>query len=79
MKAITVATIAITIMLEMINKIKISFKITVMIIIIKKNGEQDSRIIVLSITRTKIAIIMIIMNLKMKKFIKTMKMYKDLY
>ena len=39
MKAITVATIAIAIMLEMINKIKISFKITVMIIIIKKNGE----------------------------------------
>ena len=40
MKAIIVATIAITIMLEMINKIKTSFKITVMIIIIKKNREK---------------------------------------
>ena len=43
MKAITVATIAITIMLEMINKIKISFKITVMIIIIKKNKEKGQQ------------------------------------
>ena len=43
MKTITVATIAITIMLEMINKIKISFKITVMIVIIKNNREKGQQ------------------------------------
>ena len=43
MKAITVATIEITIMLEMINKIKISFKITVMIVIVKNNREKEQQ------------------------------------
>ena len=59
-------------MLEMINKIKISFKITVMIIIIKVIGRKHSRIKVLNITRTKI--IMRVMQIKMKKVIITMKM-----
>ena len=56
----------------MINKIKISFKITVMIIIIKVIGRKHSRIKVLNITRTKI--IMTVMQIKMKKVIITMKM-----
>ena len=59
-------------MLEMINKIKISFKITVMIIIIKVIRRKHSRIKVLNITRTKI--IMTVMQIKMKKVIITMKM-----
>ena len=61
-------------MLEMINKIKISFKITVMIVIIKVIWRKDSRIKVLNITGTKIITIMTVMQIKMKKVIITMKM-----
>ena len=45
-------------MLEMINKIKIRLKITVMMIIMKITGKKDSRIKVLNIARTKIVTIM---------------------
>ena len=61
-------------MLEMIKKSKISLKITVKIITIIRIGGKDSKIIVLIITRIKIATTMIIMKMKMRMVVTTMKM-----
>ena len=74
MKNIIVVTITITKMLEMIKKSKISLKITVKIITIIRIGGKDSKIIVLIITRIKIATTMIIMKMKMRMVVTTMKM-----
>ena len=74
MKNIIVLTIAIAKMLEMMNKRNISLKITVTVKIITtiRIGKKDSKIIVVIITRIKIATTMIIMKMKMRMVVTTM-------